>query len=99
MENNQPSSPTSGLSSEDSLANMSSTLASIMQDAVNSSIDMNNDIIDEASVVSSKVEDESCDISIKSDISMSDDSVNDYGNIYVIATENCSIRSITPFSF
>ena len=86
MENNQPSSPTSGLS-EDSLANMSSTLASIMQDAVNSSIDMNNDIIDEASVVSSKVEDESCDISIKSDISMSDDSVNDYGNIYVIATE------------
>ena len=86
MENNQPSSPTSGLS-EDSLANMSSTLASIMQDAVNSSIDINNDIIDEASVVSSKVEDESCDISIKSDISMSDDSVNDYGNIYVIATE------------
>ena len=38
-------------------------------------------------LLSSKVEDESCDISIKSDISMSDDSVNDYGNIYVIATE------------
>ena len=53
MENNQPSSPTSGLS-EDSLANMSSTLASIMQDAVNSSIDMNNDIVDEASFIKFK---------------------------------------------
>lgn len=91
MENNQPSSPTSGLS-EDSLANMSSTLASIMQDAVNSSINMNNDVMyeandDEASLESSKVEDESCDISIKSDISVSDESVNDYGNIYVIVSD------------
>lgn len=91
MENNQPSSPTSGLS-EDSLANMSSTLASIMQDAVNSSINMNNNIVyeandDEASLDSSKVEDESCDTSIKSDISISDESVNDYGNIYVITSD------------
>ena len=94
MENNQPSSPVSGLS-EDSLTNMSSTLASIMHNDLNAHLEVEETIIDEANDTEEcnietsvdNVDSQSCEVSIVSNISDNEESLNDYGNIYVITLD------------